>query len=296
MDEPMTQFRAIPIEWGLSDDKYYKFLMWVSFKATFKGWLRCDALQVTFTMREAASKFQVSTSTISVWVNRAKSTGLLLPTNKSSREHGMGEVYNLGGEMLMTVKTTERQPNADRTPAEQPIYSEETTCDTSENVDRTPTERQPNVNKEYSPTPSPTTTSPSRARKPAGKKGELEPIPTDLLPVVDYLTSNWPLTSYGNKDDKRTVATYSPEDLWARVSMLAQKGKKVPGAILFCGLPYLRRVLKDAEESGRARFVKDMSNFWGIKEGNRMWEDVYNQGLIDYNKFLSQHEVKNVQA
>jgi hypothetical protein len=117
------------------------------------------------------------------------------------------------------------------------------------------------------------------------KKDEHEPIPNNLLHVVSFLTSNWPKVSYGNRDDKRTVTSYSNEDLWAKVQSLAMKFGKIPGAILFCGVPYLRRMMKDAEDSGKFKYAKDMSNFWGVKDGNRSWEDVYNQGLADFNKF-----------
>lgn len=131
--------------------------------------------------------------------------------------------------------------------------------------------------------------SPSRALRPA-KKAEPQPIPAELTPVVEYLSTNWPTTSYGNGDERRSVQTYSAGDLWNRVTALSKKFGKVPGAILFCGVPYLRRILKDAEDSGKARFAKDMSNFWGIKDGNRYWEEVYTQGLADYTKFTERGE------
>ena len=123
---------------------------------------------------------------------------------------------------------------------------------------------------------------PSRVVKP---KSAQQTIPENLVPVVEFLTSNWPGVSYGNGSDRRTVTSYSSADLWAKVQSLGEKFGKVPGAILFCGVPYLRRLLKDAEDSGKVKFAKDMSNFWGVKDGNRMWEDVYNQGLSDFNKF-----------
>ncbi len=131
--------------------------------------------------------------------------------------------------------------------------------------------------------PQPKTTSPLRARQ-SRKKDESIPLPEDLVPVVDYLISNWPPVSY-EKGSSRSVQIYMREDLWARVAHLASRFGKVPGAVLFCGLPYVRRILKDSEDTRKPVYVKNMSNFWGIKEDNRAWEEAYNQGLVDYNKF-----------
>ena len=125
--------------------------------------------------------------------------------------------------------------------------------------------------------------SPSRARS-SRKKDESIPLPEDLVPVVEYLISNWPPVSY-EKGSSRSVQIYMRADLWARVAHLASRFGKVPGAVLFCGLPYVRRILKDSEDTGKPVYVKNMSNFWGIKEDNRAWEEAYNQGLVDYNKF-----------
>ena len=93
-DEAMRQFRAIPIDWLLSSDVYHKFLIWVSAKSTFNGWGRCDALQVTFTSREAAQALGVSHTTVVRWVAKAREAGLLLPTNSFDREQGKGEVLD----------------------------------------------------------------------------------------------------------------------------------------------------------------------------------------------------------
>ncbi len=251
MDEPMTQFRAIPIEWGLSEDKYYKFLMWVSFKATFKGWQRCDALQVTFTIREAADKFSVSVSTISSWVGRAKSSGLLLPTKQSSREHGVGEVYSLGGDLLMTVKSPEQEPNNNRTSAEQPSIDGISGCRSFTNNNRTSAEQEPNANKEYSPV-SPDTlkaSSPSRARSSVKKQDEIPPIPEDALPFLEDLSARW----YKKSHDGRRVTRLTPAETWKRIHKNREQDSV--GVCINAGLYYL--------ELDDNRYAIGMDNFFG---------------------------------
>jgi hypothetical protein len=248
--DPMTQFRAIPIEWGLSEEKYFKFLMWVSFRATFKGWDRCDALQVTFTVREAASRFGVSVSTVSGWVTAAKKSGLLLPTNQSATERGKGEVYNLGGDMLMTVKTTEQAPNKPRTSSEQPSVDSVVTCDAPANNLRTSSEQAPNVNKVYSPD-TPKTSSPSRARSPR-KKEEIPPIPDDLLPFLEELKTYWPRKSL-EKGVTRRVTILRPVDSWEKICK--NRGADEPRVCINAGLAYL--------DLHPTEYVIGMDNFFG---------------------------------
>lgn len=255
----MTQFRAIPIEWGLSEEKYFKFLMWVSFRATFKGWDRCDALQVTFTVREAASHFGVSVSTVSSWITAAKKSGLLLPTNQSATERGKGEVYNLGGDVLMTVKTAEQDPNKIRTRSEQPSVDLANAFVDLANNDRTSSEQAPNVNKVYSPD-SPKTSSPSRAR--SSKKREPLSPPGEFLADLATIAKDWPRRS----DYKGAVASVSvlsrPVDVWERIVKFVPEADR--SLAIRCALLYLDEL--DARERGVKGLIPNvcaMTNFYG---------------------------------
>lgn len=98
------QWRAIPIEWALSKDAYHRFLIWVAGSATFSGWGRCAAMQVSFTTREAALFLGVSPSTASAMVQRAKDDGLLLPTGSAQKRKGCGDIYNLGGMLRQSLR------------------------------------------------------------------------------------------------------------------------------------------------------------------------------------------------
>lgn len=133
----------------------------------------------------------------------------------------------------------------------------------------------------------------SRARKSTRKKGntylEPTPIPDALVPVAEFLCSSWPKTSL-DKDGTRTLHRYSIPDLWNRIVYLASKLGKDPGSLLFTGVPYLRGKIKDAEDTGIYKYIKDMSNFWGIKEETRAWDLYYEDAKIRYAEYMAKRE------
>lgn len=286
----MTQWRAIPIAWGLSSDNYHRFLCWVAFKATFNGWGRCEALQVTFTIREVESSLGIKRSTVANYVARAKEEHLLLPTQAYSREAGKGEVYNLGGDLLMTVKTPGQEMDKDWTRTGQPTTENTDTKTHSTDKAGTSVGQALDVNRNTPDTPD----TPPKRRKTKSSPGSksfsllaVSPIPAHLLPVAEFLVREWPVTSYGKSDsDIRKVHHYGLEDLWARIMEVSTKCGVEPGPLLFCGVPYLRDQIAQAKDTGKFKFAKDMKNFWGIKEETREWSNCYQQGVKDHKAFM----------
>lgn len=228
----MSQWRAIPIQWGLSTDKYHKFLMWVSFKSTFNDWGRCDSLQVTFTAREVASKFDVSHTTATNWTNRAKADGLLLPTLSYRKETGMGEIYFLGGDLLSTLKSG---CQATLQEVSKPLPSNETqTIETNviyaEIVDDglpSPCQevaKQVAVNRNTPDTPD---TPREKSNKKANKlKPWMVSFSPDVLSAVGEILAFWPRGSEAQPKSYKgeTVPVTSGPKLADRLSALAQDG------------------------------------------------------------------------
>lgn len=267
MDEPMTQWRAIPIEWLMSDDKYHKFLMWVSGKATFNGWGRCDALQVTFTSREAALKFGVAPSTITAWTNRAKEAGLLLPTNSFSRERGAGEVYGLGGELRMAVTQTpesaEQGRSKDRARPEQRSTMQTDVCVVPESKDRASVEQASSVNRNTPDTPD----TPKKKRRSIREKLDLlEGYHPSAELVVRELIPVWP-TEAG----ERTIKS-DPYLAAARLTEIFSEYPTLDPQLLIGAALRYRNNLQEANE---LQYLSGLQFFFGPGKAGKTpkWKD-----------------------
>jgi hypothetical protein len=113
----MSRFLAIPEEWLDSEDTHHRLLIWIAKRATALGYGRCEAGQVTFSIREVAQRFDIPTSTAHRWVARVVSLGLLKPTLQAKKVAGCGEVYDLAGLLRLAVLPGERnkERNMERT-------------------------------------------------------------------------------------------------------------------------------------------------------------------------------------
>ena len=99
----MSRFLAIPADWLDSDEPRHRLLIWIAKQASAFGFGRCESGQVTFTMQQVARRFSFSKGTAISQVARIVQEGLLEPTGKAQRQVGMGEVYNLKGDLLRAV-------------------------------------------------------------------------------------------------------------------------------------------------------------------------------------------------
>jgi hypothetical protein len=286
MDELMTQFRAIPIDWILSHEKYHHFLVWVAAKATFSGWGRCDSLQVTFTEREAASEFGVSQSTVSRWTAKAKLDGFLLPTNQSIREQGKGEVYNLGGLMLNTVKTPDQARIKDGSRTGYTDVCEQMAYTPQRIVDGQSADKERIVNRSTPDTPDTPTSkesSPSRARLSRERKmSMLDGYPEGALTVVRTLLPIWPEES---PDGRKII--FDPHAASARVTeILAANPSIQPQLLIDAGNRYLRAM----RETGSEKFISALHFFFGPGKGKTMpkWEEQVR--AMKHDQSLEQNE------
>lgn len=90
--------------------------------------------------------------------------------------------------------------------------------------------------------------SPSRARS-SRKKEEIPPIPDDLLPFLETLTSDWPRKSH----DGRRVTILRPVDSWEKICK--NRGTDEPRVCINAGLAYL--------DTHPTEYVIGMDNFFG---------------------------------
>ncbi len=246
----MTQFRAIPISWGISTDPYHKFLMWVSFRATFNGWGRCDALQVTFTLREIEAALGIKKTTASRYVSRAFTEGMLSPTNSYSREVGKGEVYNLGGEMLMTVKSPGQERDNGGTSAEQAVAENIGTCAAPADNGGTSVGQAWDAYRNTPVTPdTPTKKKPSKSVK---SVDGMAPVPEEFIPYLDEILSRWPRKNVeGNR-----ITRIPPVHIWDKIQK--NRGLDEPKAVVNAALHYL--------DVDNGKYPFGMDNFFGQKK------------------------------
>lgn len=129
---------------------------------------------------------------------------------------------------------------------------------------------------------------PKKPRPSGGTNAYIEPppIPAELVPVAEWLVKDWPTVSYGKSGDSRKVQRYAVAGLWGRIGQVAQKCGVEPGPLLFSGVCYLDAVLADARDTGKPMYVKDMSNFWGIKEDTRKWDETYEEAKDRYKAYM----------
>jgi len=213
---------------------------------------------------EAAIRFSVSPSTVSTWIAKAKSSGLLLPTNQSSRERGKGEVYGLGGALLNTVKTAEQEPNKNRTRTEQADTSEQTSYDALPNKNRTRTEQEPNA---YRSTPDTPSAKPTTPRPRTAKVTGLVTVPEAFIQPLTDLVTRWP-RSFTTKTGERVPlrGCRVPQDLYER--MLKFFPHDSVAEMIECGFRHLNGPEAETSEwdfatPKKPSFTIAMNNFYG---------------------------------
>lgn len=91
--------------------------------------------------------------------------------------------------------------------------------------------------------------SPSRARSSRKREDEIPPIPEDLLPFLETLTSDWPRKSH----DGRRVTILRPVDSWEKICK--NRGTDDPKVCINAGLAYL--------DTHPTEYVIGMDNFFG---------------------------------
>lgn len=108
------------------------------------------------------------------------------------------------------------------------------------------------------------------------KKNEIPPIPTELVPDLERLCAEWPKSFVGKDNQKVRYRNFTKaEDLWLHFCT-AWSGYD-PKEMLECGFKHLRGDEEPADEwsftsqKPKAKFVKAMKNFYGVKE--QTWKE-----------------------